>query len=175
MDKDYFEAYAKRASEIVIGSRGLSNNFAVVSENYYMEARIQRPTPLQLLALVPPDQLMTFMARFGQDPSSIQSPVYLDNSPVFEVKPDVKTMIKFWLEAPNKYELALIMLDKPTRAAVDSLVDQGVAQVTLESPQYDYRLLESKMGNKLHVYGVPEGISTFDKTSGSHRFTHTKC
>ncbi len=168
MEKAEFERFAMRAAEIILGTRDLAYDFAVVSEDYYMEACLQRLPLDQFMKKLTPEQRLEMERRIAIG-ESIKTTAYINRSPVFDVIPDVEEMLKSWLEYDGGYEHALIVADKPTSRALDLLVQKGVAEVKEESKENKYKLLKSGR-NKLHVYEIPDGFSVFDDISGKHRF-----
>jgi hypothetical protein len=153
MDKNSFEKYARDAAQIILFLKGLRYDFAVVSKNYFMEARVRSALEEEICNASPEIRQEIAQRRLT---GIVQQPICVDASPIFDVEPDLHDMLKYWLESAEGYERGLIAMDNETKVALDALVEEGVATVDKGSKDDGYQLLLSKTGNKLHVYDAPK-------------------
>lgn len=156
MDKHEFKNFAMRASEVVIVTKGLRNDFAVVSKDYYMEVRLYQESLEQCMRNLPDHRARCNNLHIMMREGACQAPVQLEKSPIFDVEVNVEEMLEYWLLSDGCYERGIIIADEPVRKAFDSLIDKSIAEVVKEKNEDKYQLLKTKAGNTIHLYCVPD-------------------
>jgi len=141
-----FEVYAKSAAEKILNINNL-HDFAVVSKDYFMEARVELKE--DMINIKKRGNLTLIGILIGDI-------AYIQHSPVFSVSEEfgsAKNMLELWTN-PNEqdqvYERLLITADQETESIIEEILQKN--ELKFEQRSKNYKILTFPNTSKLHVY-----------------------